>query len=103
MKYGVEFDPGTGPEDMEDGRCYEIIHVPPWQEGKGWLPVVAKRCTREDAERICRLLSEDSEARTLLRALVSEIGIRGKYLPGGSDFNTEEGRIWRAARHFLNR
>ena len=101
-KYSVEVSVYEGPEDMEAGRTREVVHIQAWQDGR-WLPPVASRCTKKDAERICKLLNDECEALELLKAMVNSGNSRGRFGPGGSDFNTEEGRVYRAAVDFLNR
>jgi hypothetical protein len=97
MKYVVNCNVSVGPEDMEAGRCYEVVHRQAWDSGR-YLPAVASLCTRPDAEMICQALNGD-----LLRTLVNVLNSRGNYGPGGCDFNTEEGAAYRAAVDFLNR
>jgi len=46
-KYTVEFDTSTGPEDYDEGRCYEVIDTTNYPHR-----AVASRCTQQGAERI---------------------------------------------------
>lgn len=127
-KYMISFDPSVGPEDAESGRHWEVVHTQAWQDGR-WLPPLAQRCTKVDAQRIadclnaCEgVLAENVDVNGLiqehallkiaynnlrvdglghLRALLRTMNTRGEYTFGGCDYSTERGEAYRDAVMWL--
>lgn len=62
-KYTYQYNTSAGPDENESGRCYEVVHTQPWENG-ACLPPLAERCTEEDAARIAGALNRNTDNRS---------------------------------------
>jgi hypothetical protein len=67
-KYTIEYDTSAGPDDALAGRAWDVVYTQAWDNGR-YLPPIAQRCTKDDADRIVRGL----EALERLPALEAEL------------------------------